>query len=59
MEPNDEPAASDEIVSEEKEIEIDGKGNILSYEVSAYARPRTRGRMPKNNELNDRIAGHE
>lgn len=58
MGPNDEPAASEEIVSEEKEIEIDNKGNVLSYEHDAYARPRTRGRLPRNNELNDRSSGH-
>ncbi len=60
MGPNDEPAASEELVSEEKEaeLEFDSKGNNLTYEASAYARPRTRGRMPKNNELNDRNSGH-
>lgn len=59
MGPNDEPAASEELVSEEKELEVDNKGNVLSYEVDAYARPRTRGRMPAVNELNDRVAGHD
>jgi hypothetical protein len=48
MEPNDE---------EEVEPVTDSKGNVLAYEASPYARPRTKGRMKNVGELDDRSAG--
>lgn len=43
---------------DEEQPVYDNKGNRVDYEVSAYARPRTKGTFKGSNPLDDRASGH-